>query len=171
MSEWRTWWEAEEFCVRLGGHLSSFANRSSWMAVIMGQITQRPLSGGIWIGAMCGISAIHLNLRDFHWTDGKPSGFYGEWDLNYPQQIRGLENCVEMNAPSFKWRNVACSINRPYWSCTIEKGVVPPPSLENGDAFIHNKRNKSFYLLMLCCVINLVDVVYLLLCFLLSFLR
>jgi hypothetical protein len=90
---------------------------------------------------MCGISGIHLSPRDFHWSDGKPSGFYGNWDgAVHPSHVTGIENCIQMEPPHFKWRNVACSANLPHWSCTIEKGVVPP-SLESTDVDEPDKRS------------------------------
>jgi hypothetical protein len=99
--------------------------------------------GGMWIGGKWTINGTQSKPSDFHWIDGKQPSYYGNWDgQTYPAHVTGIENCVQMEAPSFKWRNVACAVNLPYWSCTIEKGVVPP-SLESADVDEPIKRRQA----------------------------
>ncbi len=63
------WFEAESYCVGLGGHLASFQNRTGLTTVSTGQqLSTKTLS--FWIG---------LNILDkdkgYQWTDGSPVSF------------------------------------------------------------------------------------------------
>jgi hypothetical protein len=45
--------------------------------------------------------------KGYQWTDGQ-SNSYVNWDFGYPTTVNGIEDCVEMKATTYKWRNSFC---------------------------------------------------------------
>lgn len=67
----------------------------------------KPLqSGSAWIG---------LNFKggSFLWIDGTKVT-YRNWNIGEPNNIKGVEHCVETLVYSGKWNDIACSVKRPY---------------------------------------------------------
>lgn len=80
-----TWYEAEDICVRLGGHLASvenaFANAflsDSWNFG----------NSGYWLGGSYGVST----SRKWTWTDGKPFAF-----VNWAKGNLRKHACIRMH--------------------------------------------------------------------------
>jgi hypothetical protein len=111
------WFEAENYCKNIGGHLASFNSLSSLSAVSSGQqIFFIPSDLAFWIGLNA------LANKGFEWIDGSAVS-YENWDFGYPQKLNGVEECVELRT-SNRWRDTFCYVNKG-WICSIEKGVDP----------------------------------------------
>lgn len=113
------WFEAEEFCSRLGvgGHLASFTTADTMTSVLRSQASGS--SSNIWIG---------LNKIDqeqgYKWSDGSAAGFFS-WEQGQPSDTNGKENCVETKTTG-KWIDRLCYTSKAFL-CQLEKGIEPAP--------------------------------------------
>ncbi len=109
------WFEAEDFCRSVGGHLASFQSTNGSAVVALGQqLNSR--NGNFWIG---------LNILDsnsgYQWSDGQIIDFLN-WDDNQPDNFQNNEQCVEMRPLNQRWNDISCYVER-NWVCKIAKGI------------------------------------------------
>ncbi|XP_078029223.1 macrophage mannose receptor 1-like [Epinephelus lanceolatus] len=119
-SDWKTWYEAKDYCKAIGGDLLSIHNR---LELIVGH----RYDGNAWIG---------LNAPDpatgYIWTDGSPVNFQ-HWKEGEPNNKNNVEACAEFSLYeqtwSGSWNDVQCEkYNK--WLCQIRAGATPKPPPE-----------------------------------------
>uniref|UniRef100_A0A8C8RN29 C-type lectin domain-containing protein n=1 Tax=Pelusios castaneus TaxID=367368 RepID=A0A8C8RN29_9SAUR len=120
----KSWFEAEDFCREIGGHLITINSREVqhliWQMVLdKGFLFQR-----FWMGL------VYLNPDEgYTWTDGSPV-IYQNWNEGEPNNDRGIEHCgmFERN-PKMRWNDMYCE-HLFNWICEIKKGtpLKPEPS-------------------------------------------
>ena len=110
------WFEAEDFCRSLGGHLASFSSDTISSLVASGQ--QLNLRNSFpWIGFN-----ILNTTNGYQWSDGSSVSFTN-WDTNQPDNYNNNEPCVQMRT-SQKWNDINCYVELG-WACKIPKGIDP----------------------------------------------
>ncbi|KAI4809335.1 hypothetical protein KUCAC02_018227, partial [Chaenocephalus aceratus] len=116
-SDAKTWYEARDFCMALGGDLLSIHSSEE-----LKSIQTRHQSGRTWIG----LSAPDPTTG-YVWSDGSPLQFQ-YWQVGEPNNRNNAESCTEMQMYSvWKWSDVHCEryLN---WLCQIRAGVTPNPT-------------------------------------------
>ncbi|XP_077993991.1 macrophage mannose receptor 1-like [Glandiceps talaboti] len=117
----KTWSEAEDYCINLGGHLASFHNNEEEAHVVANSDIKNYFEQ-FWIG---------LNDRaeetGFVWSDGSAVS-YINWGNGEPNDVNN-EDCVEMyfstQSPTGSlWNDNRCG-KKFNWVCQIQRGVVP----------------------------------------------
>jgi hypothetical protein len=110
------WFEAEQYCNRLGGNLASFSSRRSLARVTLGQqLDER--NNRFWIG----LNKLNGNLC-FGWSDAQPY-IFASWDQGQPDNWGNFEECVEI-MPNSNFNDISCYVDRG-WMCRIPRGVDP----------------------------------------------
>ncbi|XP_033960954.1 macrophage mannose receptor 1-like isoform X3 [Pseudochaenichthys georgianus] len=116
-SDSKTWYEARDFCMALGGDLLSIHSSEE-----LKSIQTRYDSGRTWIG----LSAPDPTTG-YVWSDGSPLHFQ-HWEVGEPNNRNNAESCTEMQMYSvWKWNDVHCERYR-NWLCQIRAGVTPNPT-------------------------------------------
>ena len=103
-----SWTDAEEYCVRHGGHLAS-AN-SAHEQKFLTQLSQKSSCSNIWLGGYLDTDG------SWKWTDGTDFK-YENWDENQPDNFENKETCIrfaareinysEWTAHQGKWNDTA----------------------------------------------------------------
>ncbi|KAI8521387.1 hypothetical protein Bbelb_011410 [Branchiostoma belcheri] len=120
----KTWMESVDACRAVGANLCSIHNTAE-LTYVAGNFGQ--YDDAYWIG---------LNNRDtnqgYQWSDSTAVGFTN-WAPGEPNNVNGLENCVEMYQEStgvVSWNDVSCYSLRNY-VCKLAKGqplIQPTPT-------------------------------------------
>uniref|UniRef100_A0A3Q3WUP9 C-type lectin domain-containing protein n=1 Tax=Mola mola TaxID=94237 RepID=A0A3Q3WUP9_MOLML len=106
----RTFDDAENHCVSLGGHLVSIHSVGDYSNVLC--LALRTTNNGnlFWIGGR-GMKSDFWNLK---WTDGSSFNFYRR---NLQQPDNKHESCIQLNYGDWwRWTNDVCSSKR-YFVC------------------------------------------------------
>ena len=110
-------YQAESYCINLGGRLASIQSKDGWDKIANGQFLSIK-TNGLWLG---------LNILNktagYQWTDNSPVSFTN-WNTGQPDNFNGVEECTETR-PDQKWNDINCFLNRG-WICKLSKGIVPP---------------------------------------------
>ncbi|XP_035375925.1 macrophage mannose receptor 1-like [Electrophorus electricus] len=114
----KTWSEALDFCLEVGGDLLSIHSDSDIQDVALPQT--HSLSS--WIGY-----SIQDPTVGYVWSDGSTTS-YEKWGEGQPDNFNNMENCVELAYYQWKktieWNDRHCEERR-NWLCEIKKGVIP----------------------------------------------
>ncbi|XP_063066766.1 macrophage mannose receptor 1, partial [Engraulis encrasicolus] len=116
--EVRNWNDAEQYCVRQGGHLASIHS---------------PEEVGFFVAHMPSTSWVGLSDSQTEgtwvWTDGSASD-YLSWETDQPDNWQGNEDCVHLRGTGHyqpgKLNDQPCSYSFPF-VCQKGKGQGPPP--------------------------------------------
>ncbi|KAI4809334.1 hypothetical protein KUCAC02_018226 [Chaenocephalus aceratus] len=113
-SDAKTWYEARDFCMALGGDLLSIHSSEE-----LKPIQTRRESGRAWIG----LSAPDPTTG-YVWSDGSPLHFQ-HWEDGEPNNRNNVESCTEILLTHWhsvwKWNDVHCESYR-NWLCQIRAG-------------------------------------------------
>lgn len=112
-SEKKTWQEAEDFCVAIGGHLMSVHNGED----LENSFFQ---NDPVWIGFRLGATG------GFAWSDGSSSN-YENWGYGEPNNHNDAEHCAEVYSYYGRYWNDRHCEGYNNWICQIKKGVTPKP--------------------------------------------
>lgn len=123
------WYEAESYCKKLNGNLASFTSIKQIDNVLANNGIFSFNDVSIWIG-------LNKISGGYEWSDGTPSGFF-YWDFNQPDDMNGVQNCVELKANS-RWRSAFCYVNKD-WLCSLPKGVNPNEGAITPESSIESK--------------------------------
>ena len=141
----KTWANAEDACVYLGGHLASIHSHAEQEHVV--NITQdAPLNSSetsVWIGYTDQDAEAGCNASLFTWSDNTTTNMYNNFGSDEPTDIcntdilscdvllhcnaTGSEDCVEMfvtpsNDTFGQWNDADCAAKKPY-VCMFECGA------------------------------------------------
>lgn len=98
-----TWADAELHCLSQGANLVSIYSGGEQTFVNDLIKNFDPLQQYTWIG----LSDIHKEGK-WMWSDGCPVNFVF-WDLNEPNNYKGIENCAHTNfITTLKWNDMSC---------------------------------------------------------------
>lgn len=98
------WFQAENYCKALGGHLATFDSSIGLSTVATAEQLSAKGSRTYWIG---------FNIIDkdkYAWVDGSGSTFTN-WADNRPNNLNGIEKCAEISSNSF-WNDALCYVNK-----------------------------------------------------------
>ncbi|XP_034562096.1 macrophage mannose receptor 1 [Notolabrus celidotus] len=110
----KTWQEAEDFCVAIGGHLMSIHSERD-----LGSTAIR-FSDPSWIGFRLGTN------QGFVWSDGSASS-HENWGYGEPNNHNDMEHCAEVYTYYGRYWNDRHCEGYNNWICQIKKGVIPKP--------------------------------------------
>ncbi|MBN3307386.1 MRC1 protein, partial [Amia calva] len=115
----KTWFEARDFCVAIGGDLLSIHSDDELHDIY------RDLTHYYNENAWIGINNLDPNAG-YVWSDGSPASFEN-WSYGEPNNYNDAELCGEMSLYfGLPWNDRHCeSYNN--WMCKIRKGVTPKP--------------------------------------------
>uniref|UniRef100_A0A3B4UHI4 Mannose receptor, C type 1b n=1 Tax=Seriola dumerili TaxID=41447 RepID=A0A3B4UHI4_SERDU len=112
----RTWYEARDYCMTIGGDLLSI--HSAAELKMLGSVYT------VWIG----LSAPDP-VTGFVWSDGSPLQFQ-HWEDDAPNNKNNVESCAEFKVNrwmrSGSWNDVHCETYHG-WLCQIQAGKITPP--------------------------------------------
>ncbi|XP_032422573.1 galactose-specific lectin nattectin-like isoform X1 [Xiphophorus hellerii] len=102
----RTWSDAEEFCISIGGNLASIHNNeeNSFLSDMVVRDTGSPAI--TWVGGYDAITE-----GQWLWSDGSKFD-YTSFAIGEPDNIQQSEHCLEMNYIVYKWNDRSC--NQPW---------------------------------------------------------
>ncbi|KAF3858066.1 hypothetical protein F7725_011267 [Dissostichus mawsoni] len=107
-SDMKTWYEARDYCMALGGDLLSIHSSEELKSI---QIRRGPIRA--WIG----LSAPDPTTG-YVWSDGSPLQFQ-HWEDGEPNNRNNVESCTEIKTRwTWKWNDVHCETYRD-WLCQI----------------------------------------------------
>ncbi|XP_040911918.1 macrophage mannose receptor 1-like [Toxotes jaculatrix] len=116
-SQKRTWYEARDYCMAIGGDLLSIHS-----AAELETLPERYET--VWIG----LSAPDPDTG-YVWSDGSPLQFQ-HWEEDEPNNKNNVESCAEFKMhrqrSSGSWNDVHCETYHG-WLCQIRAGVTPNP--------------------------------------------
>ncbi|XP_053322522.1 macrophage mannose receptor 1 [Spea bombifrons] len=131
MGKKKSWFEARDFCIALGGDLLSIHNREEQSAVWSILRQNGYYHQVFWIGLQ------NTNPNEgFTWSDNTPMS-YENWAYGEPNNYQEVELCGEINADhSFTWNDRHCATPQD-WICKLRKGAVlrPEPTDSSFPAF------------------------------------
>ncbi|KAG9273997.1 hypothetical protein AMEX_G10790 [Astyanax mexicanus] len=115
-SQWKTWYEALDYCRDLGGDLLSIHGTFYIEAEGLSSSTA-------WIGY-----SIQDPSVGFTWSDGSSSS-YENWQEGEPNNLNNAEQCVTVlfhwwRSTELEWNDLHCQ-DKCNWLCEIRKGVTP----------------------------------------------
>ncbi|XP_022613990.1 macrophage mannose receptor 1-like isoform X1 [Seriola dumerili] len=113
----RTWYEARDYCMAIGGDLLSIHSTDDLKMPIKSYRT-------FWIG----LSAPDP-ITGYVWSDGSPVNFQ-HWEDGEPNNKNNVESCAEFNPYNQQrtgsWNDVQCEKYNG-WICQIHAGKTPNP--------------------------------------------
>ncbi|KAI9544497.1 hypothetical protein NQZ68_001370 [Dissostichus eleginoides] len=116
-SDMKTWYEARDYCMALGGDLLSIHSSEELKSI---QIRHAPKRA--WIG----LSAPDPTTG-YVWSDGSPLQFQ-HWEDGEPNNRNNAESCTEIKTyNTWNWNDVHCETYHD-WLCQIRAGVTPNPT-------------------------------------------
>ncbi|XP_028988444.1 macrophage mannose receptor 1-like [Betta splendens] len=124
----RTWFEAKDYCVAIGGDLISIHSALD-EELLQNKPSYSYRSNTVWIG----LSAPDPGAG-YVWSDGSPLHFQN-WQTDEPNNKNNVESCTEMEVrgsrmtyeQSGSWNDIHCEVYHG-WICQINAGVTPKPA-------------------------------------------
>ncbi|XP_068507534.1 secretory phospholipase A2 receptor-like isoform X2 [Syngnathus scovelli] len=123
----KTWQEARDDCVRLGGDLLSITDNTEQQTIIQGLAFGFENISSLWLATNTTITQ-----EGCKWTDGSPFR-YTHWTTDSPSKSSG-EKCLFYNVESElgKWEFDSCQMKRNYMCKKRAKGHKPQPPRHDG---------------------------------------
>uniref|UniRef100_A0A8B9R802 Mannose receptor, C type 1b n=1 Tax=Astyanax mexicanus TaxID=7994 RepID=A0A8B9R802_ASTMX len=133
-SQWKTWYEALDYCRDLGGDLLSIHGTFYIEAEGLSSSTA-------WIGY-----SIQDPSVGFTWSDGSSSS-YENWQEGEPNNLNNAEQCVTVlfhwwRSTELEWNDLHCQ-DKCNWLCEIRKGKTTYNTTEDG--WIIFKDNQYYF--------------------------
>uniref|UniRef100_A0A3B5MF61 C-type lectin domain-containing protein n=1 Tax=Xiphophorus couchianus TaxID=32473 RepID=A0A3B5MF61_9TELE len=102
----KTWSDAEEFCISIGGNLASIHNNeeNSFLSDMVVRDTGSPAV--TWVGGYDAVTE-----GQWMWSDGSKFD-YTSFAIGQPDNIQQSQHCLEMNYIVYKWNDRPC--NQPW---------------------------------------------------------
>ncbi len=110
------WFEAEEYCEKLGGFLASIHSEKEMNKIAVGQSLSSK-SSTFWIGLN------RINSSTFKWND-KSTFKFNKWKNGEPNNLNRHEMCTKIQSNGL-WVDNSCFVVGG-WICKLKKGVIPP---------------------------------------------